>query len=55
MTTPEELRKKLRGPVVAVTTPFKPDLSLDLDGMRKLVKFYVESRIGPLIMIQNNT
>lgn len=50
MTTPEELRKKLRGPVVAVTTPFKPDLSLDLDGMRQLVKFYVQRGIGPLII-----
>jgi len=50
MTTPEEFREMLRGPVVAVTTPFHPDLSLDLDGMRKLVEFYCQSGIGPLII-----
>lgn len=46
----EELRKLLVGPVVAVTTPFKDDLSLDEDGLRSLVDFYCDSRIGPLII-----
>jgi dihydrodipicolinate synthase/N-acetylneuraminate lyase len=50
MTTPNELKEMLQGPVVAATTPFKPDLSLDLDGLRKLVDFYCESGIGPLII-----
>jgi dihydrodipicolinate synthase/N-acetylneuraminate lyase len=50
MTTPKELRDMLRGPVVAVTTPFKPDLSLDLDGLRRLVDMYCDSKIGPLIV-----
>jgi len=51
MTTPEEFRKKLRGPVVAITTPFKrSDLSLDLEGLRKLIDFYADSGIGPLII-----
>jgi len=50
MTKPEELREMLHGAVVAVTTPFKPDLSLDLDGMRTLVDFYCKSGIGPLII-----
>ena len=40
----------LRGPVVAVTTPFNRDLSLDIDGLRTLVDFYCESNIGPLII-----
>ena len=50
MTTPAELKEMLRNPVVAVTTPFKADLSLDLDGLRTLVDFYCESKIGPLIV-----
>lgn len=50
MTTPAQLREMLHGPVAAVTTPFKPDLSLDLDGLRKLVDFYCDSGIGPLII-----
>ena len=50
MTTPNEFRDMLRGPVVAMTTPFKPDLSLDLDALRGLVEFYCKSGIGPLIV-----
>ena len=50
MTTPSEFRKQLTGPVVAMTTPFKPDLSLDLDGLGRLVDFYCRSGIGPLIV-----
>ncbi len=50
MTTPVEFREMLRGPVAAITTPFKPDLSLDLDGLRRLVDFYCENKIGPLIV-----
>jgi len=50
MTAPEELRAVLRGPIVAVTTPFKPDLSLDLNGLGRLIDFYCESGIGPLIV-----
>lgn len=46
----EDLRKMLVGPVVAVTTPFKDDLSIDFDGLRSLVDFYCDSGIGPLIV-----
>lgn len=50
MTRPQALFKVLRGLIVAVTTPFNKDLSLDLGGMRALVDFYCEHRIGPLII-----
>ena len=50
MTTPEEFQTVLRGPIVAMTTPFKPDLSLDIEGIRRLVDYYCESGIGPLII-----
>ena len=36
------LKQALRGPVVAMTTPFNKDLSLDLVGLRELTAFYVE-------------
>ena len=50
MTTPAEFREQLRGPVVAVTTPFRADYSLDYDALAELVNFYCESGIGPLII-----
>ena len=50
MTTPLEFREQLRGPVVAVTTPFRADYSLDYDALAELVNFYCESGIGPLII-----
>ena len=46
----EKLRKALRGPVVAMTTPFKDDLSLDLDGLRKLTDLYIEGGIKNVIV-----
>ncbi len=49
MMTVEELRSKLRGPIVAMTTPFNQDLSLDLDGLRRLTEFYIESGIETVI------
>jgi 5-dehydro-4-deoxyglucarate dehydratase len=36
--TPDELRAKLHGPIAFPVTPFKKDLSLDLDGLRKNVQ-----------------
>ena len=42
MTTSEELRDRLKGPVIAMTTHFKDDYSLDLDAMRRLTEYYVE-------------
>jgi 4-hydroxy-tetrahydrodipicolinate synthase len=47
--TTAELRDRLRGPVVAMTTPFNRDLSLDLGGLRRLTEFYVESGIRTVI------
>ena len=35
MLTPQQLRDKLRGPVIAMTTHFREDYSLDLDGVRR--------------------
>ena len=51
MMTPEQLRDKLRGPGVAMTTHFKDDHSLDLDAMRQLTEFYVESGIPTVIVV----
>jgi len=50
MMKPEAFKAVLRGPIVAMTTPFRPDLSLDIDGLKRLVEFYCESGIGPLIV-----
>ena len=45
----QALKKALRGPVVAMTTPFNRDLSLDLGGLRALTSFYVEQGIPNVI------
>jgi dihydrodipicolinate synthase/N-acetylneuraminate lyase len=49
MTTPTELRQRMCGLIVAMTTPFKDDLSLDLDGLRRLTDFYVEAGVPAVI------
>ena len=54
MTTPTELRQKLRGPIAAMTSHFKDDLSLDLDAMRRLTEFYVENGI-PTVIVTGST
>ena len=54
MMTPEELREKLRGPVVAMTTHFKDDYSLDLDAMRRLTEYYVEQQV-PTVIVTGST
>lgn len=41
----EWLRKNLRGPVVAMTTPMNEDRSVDTEGLRELTRFYNESGI----------
>lgn len=53
-TTPEQLREKLKGPVVAMTTHFNDDLSLDLDAMRRLTEYYVEEKV-PTIIVTGST
>lgn len=52
--TPSELRSKLRGPVVAMTTPFRDDLSLDLDGVRRLTEYYVDEGV-PTVIVTGST
>jgi len=54
MKTPEKLREKLRGPVVAMTTHFKDDLSIDLDAMRRLTEYYVEQKV-PTVIVTGST
>ena len=54
MTTPDELRERLRGPVVAMTTHFSDDYSLDLDAMRRLTEFYVEQKV-PTVIVTGST
>ena len=40
---PNELRKRLRGVISFPCTPFKKDLSLDLDGLRKNLRSLLEA------------
>ena len=40
--TPEEFREKQKGPVIAITTHFRDDLSVDLDAMRRLMEYCLE-------------
>ena len=54
MTTPEQLREKLRGPVIAMTTHFKDDYTLDLDGVKRLTEYYVEQK-QPTVIVTGST
>jgi len=49
MKTPEELRKKLTGPIVAMTTHFAKDDRIDVEGMKRLTEFYVTEGIQTVI------
>lgn len=49
MISPTELRKRLTGPIVAMTTHFTKEDHLDVDAMRRLTEFYVESGIRTVI------
>ena len=48
------LLKKLKGTGVAVVTPFKKDLSIDFEAIKKLVDFLVENDIN-YIVVQGTT
>jgi dihydrodipicolinate synthase/N-acetylneuraminate lyase len=50
MITSQELKGILQGPVVAMTTPFNEDLSLDEGGVRTLIDFYCDTNAGPVIV-----
>lgn len=54
MVTPDELRQRLQGPVVAMTTHFKDDYSLDLDAMRRLTEYYIEQNV-PTVIVTGST
>lgn len=49
MMTPEQLRKKLTGPIVAMTTPFTPDDRVDVDALKRLTEFYLAEGIRTVI------
>lgn len=42
---PEDLKEKLKGVLVVMTTPFKSNFSLDEEGLRKHINFLIESGI----------
>lgn len=54
MLTAEQLHDKLRGPVVAMTTHFKDDLSLDLDAQQRLTEYYVQQKV-PVVIVTGST
>lgn len=45
MMKPEELKEKLKGVLVVMTTPFKSNFELDEEGLRKHTKFLIENGI----------
>src|SRR5215471_18641487 len=46
---PTELRKKLHGVISFPVTPFKQDLSLDLDGLRKNLRALLKHPISAIV------
>lgn len=46
---PEDLRQQLRGVISFPVTPFKPDLSLDLDGLRKNLRALLKHPIAAVV------
>ncbi|HTA94827.1 MAG TPA: dihydrodipicolinate synthase family protein, partial [Verrucomicrobiae bacterium] len=46
---PNELRKKLHGVISFPCTPFKKDLSLDLDGLRKNLRSLLKHPIAAIV------
>lgn len=45
----EALRTGLRGPIVAMTTPFDEDVEVDTEGLRTLTRFYNESDVKGVV------
>ena len=41
----EDVKEKLRGPMVAMVTPFKPNFDLDLDGLKANTRYLIENGI----------
>lgn len=50
----QELREKLQGPTVAMTTPFKNDYSVDYEGLRKLTRLFIDGGI-PNVIVAGST
>lgn len=48
--TRDEVRKSLTGPIVAMTTPFNEDLSVDHGGLRTLTDYYADAGIRTVIV-----
>ena len=48
------MSKKLRGTGVAVITPFKNDLSIDINAIEKLVNFLIDNGVN-YIVVQGTT
>ena len=46
---PQELRSKLQGVIAFPVTPFQNDLSLDLDGLRRNVRFLLQHPFAALV------
>jgi len=46
---PQQLRSKLAGVIAFPVTPFQADQSLDLEGLRRNVRFLVENRVNALV------
>lgn len=47
----EELKNRLQGPVVPLTTPIHDDGTVDYEGLGKLTNFYIDSGIKSLIAV----
>ncbi len=45
----QELREKLQGPTVAMTTPFNDDFSIDFEGLKRLTRLFVDGGIPNVI------
>ena len=49
--TPEEIRKRLRGVIAFPVTPFQPDLSLDLAGLRRNIQELLRHPIAAVVAV----
>ena len=47
----EELRERLRGVVAFPVTPFKTDLSLDVEGLRRNIRLLIEHPIAAIVAV----
>ena len=45
------MKKKFRGAGVALITPFKTDLTIDFDGLGKIVDNQLENKIDYLVFL----